>query len=188
MVRAILEGRKTQTRRVINPPLKHPSWTEFAYFSRSGNAIECGPDYPDDDSDVRKCPYGKIGDRLWVREAFAEVGNETPPWVIYRATGPKSEIKWKPSIHMPKIHCRLYLEIKDIRVERLNEISDDDCYSEGIGERGKGVTSDDGSLHCSRPLGTFIDLWDSINSKRAPWSDNPWVWIVEFERSRTMGV
>jgi hypothetical protein len=78
MVRAILEGRKTQTRRIIKRPLKHPGWTEYVYFGPSANnptcvsrVIECGPDYPDDDSDAVLCPYGAPGERLWVRETWA---------------------------------------------------------------------------------------------------------------------
>ena len=140
MVRAILEGEKTQTRRQLK---KQPllSSNGILYLG-DGQAVECGPDYPDDDSDIRICPYGKPGEVLWVREAFAltEVcgcsdhclcpASGTP---IYRADHDSwGETKWTPSIFMPKSICRLRLNIKRVWVEQLQDISQDDAIDEGI--------------------------------------------------------
>jgi hypothetical protein len=165
MVQAILEGRKTQTRRVIkcdfyvenDPPLT-------AYI----------PDYITGEPQPVKlpCPYGQIGDRLWVRETF-----------VYHHTGQlfyKTDIpvlchknwKWKPSIFMPRTASRITLEITDIRIERLQDISEEDCLSEGINYQGNAYDT----------IGAFSDLWDSINAKKHPWQSNPWVWVIEFKR------
>lgn len=172
MVRAILEGRKTQTRRV-----KKPQPIDLGVIHIVGQI---------------KCPYGQPGDRLWVRETFC------PDWcdeVIYRADDPTGraardagyshEPKWKPSIFMPRWASRIDLEVVGIRAERLQEISEDDALAEGC-EPGGGA--------CSGPMDPveydgytasdeFAALWDSINAKRGhSWESNPWVWVVEFKR------
>ncbi len=193
MVNAILGGRKTQTRRVIKPPLKHPNWTYFTYFKESGHAIEDGPDYPDNKEDERRCPYGQPGDRLWVREAWRPDDFDSSN-VIYRADMPQDAldeargiIKWKPSIHMPRWASRITLEISKVRVERLQEITEEDAIAEGI--IFKQVMGDAGLLHgyfpgnCKEAMTSFGVLWNEINSKRGyGWDKNPWVWVVEFRR------
>jgi hypothetical protein len=151
-----------------------------------------------------KCPYGTIGDRLWVRESFAYVQcEEDAPGsfeagtngicdedgcaeffhVVYASD--VSEIYWepphfKPSIHMPRWVSRLTLEIIDIRVQRLQEITEEDakaegCQPESCPESILGAGSFTAKLD-------FAMLWDSINSTRAPWASNPWVWAITFER------
>lgn len=162
MVRAILDGRKTQTRRVIKPQ---------------------GEPYTIEDVDVLKCPYGIPGDRLWVRETFADLrGMGFGHKWAYRADTPEGSesdririgygVRWKPSIHMPRWASRITLEITDIRVERVQDITYIDAKAEGV-EYEKGYTD---------PREAFATLWNSINAKRDyGWAMNPWVWIIEFK-------
>lgn len=171
MVRAILEGRKTQTRRIIKPqPDMVLNWDDVRlkvwHEGKKGYAV---------------CPYGKPEDRLWVRETWAKDIPGCPNGVTYRADhldplgdGPAKPITWKPSIHMPRIASRITLEIIRVRVEKLQSISEEDAKAEGV------VNYDDRKW-VTYAL-QFSRLWDSINSKRAPWSSNPWVWVVEFKR------
>ncbi len=152
MVRAILEGRKTQTRRVWKrPELRKADW-------------EIG------DSSIA-CPYGEVGDRLWVRETWCGGQHGMP--VHYKASWTEHEYgpAWKPSIHMPRKYSRITLEITGVRVERVQDMSVEDAINEGIG------------LSSVDPLGSFGQLWDSINAKCGyGWGVNPWVWVVEFKR------
>lgn len=180
MVRAILDGKKTQTRRVV----KHTAleWLQGSQFT---------PEYVASPENGL-CPYGYAGDRLWVRETWfreihpQEVGlkYEDMPhtWAfavaragsfLYRADA-GSEIaidgrQWRPSIHMPRKACRLVLEITDVRIERLNAISESDCCAEGVGSP---ITRD-----CKRPR--FQALWESINGAGS-WEADPWVWALSF--------
>lgn len=149
MVRALLDGCKTQTRRVIARPLQHPGWTEYVYFGPSKNnpscpsmAIECGPDYPDGADDKVLCPYGAVGDRLYVRETWSQPTTLDPGPTAFRADYPAclpgytnlppvDQITWKPSIHMPRALSRIMLEIVSVRVERLNGCSEADAEAEG---------------------------------------------------------
>jgi hypothetical protein len=172
MVRAILDGRKTQARRVIKPQPGHVS-ENVAY--RHKTYINW----------IIKCPYGQVGDGLWVRETWSNVPIKSPKikmGVIYRADGEEAEEnikegwqfmgKWKPSIHMPRWASRITLEITGVRVERVAEISFQDCMREGIQLVGK----DTEEVRCA-----FKILWDSINAKRGyGWLVNPWCWVIEF--------
>lgn len=202
MVRALLDGTKTQTRRVV----KHqPSGSEiFApnefcdmwYFRDAYYAC------PENDiGRYVKCPYGKQGDRLWVRETFFSNSFDYPKptehakeHLYYRADGlPDFEgeekyIRWVPSIHMPRWASRITLEIVSVRVERLQEISEEDAIAEGI------RFADGYYIGCLHPIkGTpkvfptavdaFCSIWDSINAERGyPWESNPFVWVLEFRR------
>ena len=178
MVVAILEGRKTQTRRIISRQLQHPGWTAYRYFGPSKNdpacrsmAIECGPDYPDDNNDQVLCPYGAAGDRLWVRETWTQNYNQL---IAFRADGEDAnDMPWRPSIFMPRWASRITLEVIGVRVERLQRIRSEDALAEGI------VPTDSPVWF---PVDEFQHLWDQINAKRAPWASNPWVWVVEFRR------
>lgn len=177
MVRAILEGRKTQTRRVVKPP----KWSDADEIFFIGNDSIAVPD--DDHADYFiACPYGQPGDRLWVRETFrlfdsSECGcydlcnclryHGRP---VYRATADDGESKWTPSIHMPRWASRILLEITGVRVERLQDISESDCCAEGCGSP---ITRD-----LKKPQ--FMALWQSINGPDS-WDANPWVWVVEFK-------
>ncbi len=203
MVRALLDGSKTQTRRLVNPQPHERHWLAPAWgCSPDGVAFgepylwrECGADYPDGPEDERRCPYGVPGDRLWVKEAIRGVGLEAEcaRMVEYVADGTihgDAEWVWQremlPSIFMPRGLSRLTLTITDVRVERLRAISVEDARAEGISEYGhefrdeKWFPGDDMYRNSSSPE-NYARLWDAINSKRAPWSSNPWVWVVAFE-------
>jgi hypothetical protein len=132
------------------------------------------------------CPYGNLGDRLWVRETFSY--EENGPRIWYWADGNIAAFNCerprpiKPSIHMPRWASRITLEITGVRVERLQDISYDDAIAEGCEQRttcinpGKGVYS-----HVNEPQDDFSRLWKSINGAES-WDANPWVWVIEFKR------
>lgn len=193
MVRAILDGRKTQTRRVVKP--QPPSGFPFPQDATTGGVTACWwtdrnidaddlswwPGY--DHQEAMKCPFGSPGDLLWVRETWALNPDENPldAGAIYRATDPgwddsESGLRWKPSIHMPRWASRITLEITSVRVERLNEITEEDAKAEGI-------PHDKWSFpQSTTPMRTgFQVLWESINGPGS-WDANPWVWVVEFKR------
>lgn len=190
MVRAILDGRKTQTRRVV----KIPSTPKL--YSESDWMIDCVP--------IGKCPYGQLGDRLWVREAFMYLDNrDGGRKVHYCAGGDDMQItagkdddwrgstKWKPSIHMRREYSRITLEVVDVRVERLQEISYEDAIAEGVSDMtallhdewqpSNGESGDDCARRLRWPQPLYQQLWDSIHGPSA-WDTNPWVWVVEFRR------
>lgn len=179
MVRAILEGRKTQTRRVLKkqPPaqswldeVSYPSFGASFWDPQAGEFIDF------------KNPYGKPGDRLWVRETF--MAWPTPTAISYRATSDQEAaklFKWKPSIFMPRWASRITLEIVSVRVERVQEISGDDCRKEGI--RFEELDPFSQIARNNQRISKFRELWDSINAKRGfGWDKNPWAWVVEFRR------
>lgn len=165
MVRAILDGRKTQTRRVVKGV--HRSLLEG--FS---------PEYVADDGNYP--PYGQVGNVLWVRETWS---TSARGW-IYKADNPNAldnalALRWKPSIFMPKKACRLRLLIKSIRIERLQKITEEDALAEGVYQRAEEVNG--GVCYLETARYAFRTLWDSINGKGS-WDNNPWVWVIEFER------
>jgi len=188
MVRAVLEGRKTQTRRVVKhiPMLGGPiGWCAAARAQEPGWVSIVG-DYR------RFCPIGKVGDRLWVRETFIDL-IKTPILgagvekykglsVCYRADNHLDKTmevsgKWTPSIHMPRWVSRINLEITDIRVERVQEISAKDAVAEGVDGD---IPYPGGPSYYYR---NFWNLWDSIYTKRGlGWDKNPFCWVVEFKR------
>lgn len=218
MVQAILQGRKTMTRRILKEQDIRIHPTEGWPGSSSGEV---------------KCPYGKPGDILWVRETHYQFGiwqkrwneekgrdemvfvqdpqfNETrffdnPPAVI--ETKRKTTPGWykRPSLFMPREACRLFLKITDVRVERLQDISEEDAKAEGVQENvcdnPKGCVAYNGSECCgkgeyfrySEPMDfesepcysateSFQSLWESINGPES-WEANPWVWAITFERT-----
>lgn len=232
MVRALLSGRKTQTRRImkvqpesnqlglllITDSTKHSDIGKYhwAESNATGNHVR---------SKLFSCPFGAVGDRIWVRETWAILGNEDGCCIdweeklckadersaarIYRASCEQRpgnyglwsipddadwkphtkdyqyEGAWRPSIHMPRWASRILLEITDVRVERLNAISEEDARAEGI--------IDGGCLNCGEPepcgcanpepdaTDAFAYLWQSIYGQES-WNANPWVWVIEFER------
>lgn len=234
MVRAILSGQKTQTRRVVKPeivehfnfmggdPDDNPA-TPDSITLHWGEPIEDddtkGPaqwlvsstDYPEEGCIPIGAAYGQPGDRLWVREAW----NQFDGWqgYFYRADDnsagvgefddpdhiPEHALKWRPSIHMPRSACRIVLEIVSVRVERLQEISDDDCEAEGIDCHSLPTGGDDYHAYWrdysrtekeadgwpyfadGQQRESFRTLWESINGPES-WNANPWVWVVEFKR------
>ena len=183
MVRAILEGRKTQTRRVVKK--LSSEWLAPGMFTPEFVA----------NPDNNLCPYGNPGDTLWVRETFQYVdfaGEDNG--YVYRATDPDWETmegwRWKPSIFMPYKACRIFLKIEDVRIERLQDITEQDAIQEGV-ERLPGhegllayqsylTTPERQQMPCF-PYISFKTLWHKINGRKS-WDENPWVWVITFSR------
>lgn len=184
MVRAILEGRKTQTRRIVKV---QPDTPEFGLrrIIESSIANEIGMYFwsQEDARGIKArskqfyCPYGDVGDRIWVRETFSPVPDHEEPAgcsaLLYAADGNGPYGKWVPSIHMPCWASRLMLEITGVRVERLQAITlGDICKEIGCG------------LYDFRPatygFQVWEDLWKSIYGEEN-WQANPWVWVIEFK-------
>lgn len=191
MVQAILEGRKNQTRRVVKP---QPSITGVSAFN-------------DGEHPQMKCPYGQPGDVLWVRETYYAYGRWVKNGLTksgkqkykfddfttlsgrsykyedckpaFVKTGKKNETGWykRPSLFMPKEACRLFLQIKNIRVERLQDISEEDAKAEGVETLGLYPGYDVSAK------GKFEGLWNYIHGNTDEnWNTNPFVWVIEFER------
>ncbi|HAU5716199.1 hypothetical protein ABNU44_14050 [Serratia marcescens] len=200
MVRAILDGRKTQTRRVVSD--RHLHLIDVASQVGECYPLESGIDHANSQSYYREhCPFGQVGDRLWVRETFA--GHYLDDDQIqdikdgrckakclceYRADyGDDAECAdgWTPSIHMPRWASRITLEITAVRVERLNDISQEDAQVEGMELTGwvPSYSNPDnaGFDETFTPYDNFAMLWQSIYGEES-WSANPWVWVIEFRR------
>ena len=180
MVRALLAGTKTQTRRELAPDL----------FVSGGGAVvrmvSVGP-ATTGIQEVR-CPYGQPGDRLWVREAWRILGDSPDDTldmfdrddVQYRADDDQSYIdKYRPSIHMPRRFSRITLEVTGVRVERLQDISIADAMAEGVVETNANLR---GLEPCMEWRYAYEDLWRQINGPGS-WDANPWVWVIEFRRT-----
>jgi len=235
IVQAILEGRKTQTRRIIKWPgknkpadiRKNPDndhwYKDFIWSMRTYNGVWA--DYKNDRF-LEFCKQGKPGDRLWVKETWCDPSSEGYP-IMYRAECengvyywgcddegpvfvPEKNYKWKPSIFMRREYSRILLEIIDIKVERIQDISEEDAKAEGVesldseieyenrdyticpacgGTRlvnsigmGGGVIFDTDCFKCDTHKKRFMHLWESINKKRGyGWDVNPWVWVINFK-------
>lgn len=187
MIRAVLEGRKTQTRRVCKIPVSIPRGYPGASRDRPAAWSKL----------LDLCPYGQPGDRLWVRETWCDGYSESHECWGFRADMryqcgrpiPDDGLfkTWKPSIFMPRKYSRILLEVVDVRVERVNEISEEDAIAEGIYKLSSGYWSGgihpikETQKHLPSPIEGFQDLWDSINGKKMPWDSNPWVWVVTFK-------
>lgn len=176
MVRAILDGRKTQTRRPIK--WKQTRFTEMA--ERDDGSLWPWAEDCERGGDIWfACPFGEVGDRIWVRETFCAVPDHEEPAgcsaLLYAADGNGPYGKWTPSIHMPRWASRLTLEITGVRVERLRDLSEDDAKSEGITPPSGGV------LPGWEYRINFRDLWMDIYGADN-WEANPWVWVIEFKR------
>jgi hypothetical protein len=174
MVRALLDGCKTQTRRIYKNR-KHPD----AGCDIAASELVREPQHVID----RICPYGQPSDRLWVRETHSVVpdSDETAGYssVLYAADGGEPYGKWKPSIHMFREHSRILLEVTGVRVERLQDISEADAADEGVEYYEPSHTV--GLQPCSAHRYAYEDLWREINGSGS-WDANPWVWVVEFRR------
>ena len=184
MVRTLLAGTKTQTRR--GGKAKHLPWLENSVLN-----------FLEGKWNQRPLPYGKPGDRLWVRETWrtdARLDDKAPNafsgWPVkYEADSTalnhgaffgQTDGKTRVSIHMPRWASRITLEITGVRVERLQDISEADALAEGIEDRGKGFAvygTDDGITF--DPIRSYRSLWEQINGPGS-WDANPWVWVVEF--------
>ncbi|HCM6797761.1 morphogenetic protein [Klebsiella pneumoniae] len=194
MVRALLSGRKTQTRRIIKPQPEATLSGSLSgkWLSRPLNGLLL----PKIEDIAIHCPFGVVGDRIWVRETFQgplfdydlmdsyckdPTPFEKPEFCVYKADGvPAPEFYdaddelhccWRPSIHMPRWASRILLEITGVRVERLRSMSQDDARAEGV-------------IVASGPMEAglaFRELWDSIYGEES-WKANPWVWVIKFKR------
>jgi hypothetical protein len=184
MVRAILDGSKTQTRRVVKTRVENAS----RVGKRGAQAHIESPEA------LNHCPYGQPGDRLWVRETFGQVGENgryvycaNPADDYQWGAGKPSQggFRWRPSIHMPRVASRITLEITDVRVERLQDISEEDARAEGITDGGCTECGEHEPCGCANPSpdarDAFCWLWQSINGADS-WSENPWVWVISFRR------
>ena len=228
MVRAILAGRKTQTRRIVDPQPTVPDADaifcshEDLWFVVDKN--NCDIVHPIKSAVQRwRCRYGVTGTTLWVREAWSPDHAAFYPNfpIVHRADSidprescltdvdhpgqvwsPEQKawypFKWRPSIHMPRSACRLTLRVKNIRIERLSAITEEDALAEGIEK----VPQSDGphEFGYRAPIdnaetyrfakSAFIDLWDSINGEdhKTRWKANPWVWRIEFGKNENKTV
>jgi hypothetical protein len=203
MVRAIMKGRKTQTRRTKGLDIVNSSdkdwdfvreYNGFCKFWQIGNALN--------ELSI-KCPYGKAGDLIWVRETFGKVpkdfshSSNSQPF-CYKADFSKLQdnevsredrFKWKPSIHMPKKATRIWLEITGITVERLQSISESDSIAEGIECQYQPLFSEERYFDYETntpsdyrdPRSSFFSLWKSINGIDS-YKANPWVWVIIFKK------
>lgn len=198
MVRALLAGTKTQTRRVLREQpqdfIKEVGWTTFTppgKVSARGTHPELG--YAAEWY-LKGCPYGNAGDRLWVRETWGlhrhhdytcwnrdSVAGRTADdlllsWqVAYAADATSVYDHWRPSIHMPRWVSRITLDVTGVRAERLNDISEADARAEGV------EIPHDADALCDCGRRAYRDLWDRINGQGS-WLKNPWVWVVTFKR------
>lgn len=199
MIKAILENRKTQTRRTVKH--KYSVLLNDPYYA-TGKVLTDLPKQPGAFMEYRyegqpdeyasflvPCPFGKIGDHLWVRETF--LPRASGKAALYKADYDECEAAglagmysdkgcWKPSIFMPRELSRITLEITKIRVEKLHEIKPQDALNEGIEYERHGYGLGDPCDEI-RMIQSYQDLWESINGKGS-WDLNPWVWVIEFRR------
>ncbi len=208
MVRAILDGRKTQTRRSMKPQPANdiargtfPNTEAYGWVSSMKHKFGS--------TTAHFCPFGQPGDRIWVRETFQgplfdfeqmesylddNSKFEKPEFCQYAADGkPAPEYYdaednlhcgWRPSIHMPRWASRILLEITDVHVERLNSISEEEARSEGVARLREGYWKNyqpGWTQHQLSARGSFATLWDSIYGS-GEWDRNPWVWVITFKR------
>lgn len=218
MVKAILDGRKTMTRRVVSfkdawPFNNSNSWPYVKQLDDGTWMWADSPDFNYPKNYMKngiKCPYGQVGDRLWVREKWGELGwhkGEIPIHKIKDYEGCERDIiyyqeiieqcpdflwfgedesieyrkdggevtHWKSSMFIPRWASRITLEITNIRVERVQDITEDDAEKEGDPKQGLIASENDHTTW-------FQHLWDSINGKKYPWESNPWTWVIEFKK------
>ena len=207
-VRGIIDLRKTHTRRVIKPQPKKSiiyANSEDCWITKGEMFFSWNKSW--------KCLYGKPGDLLWVRETWDAISktDEFSPleecnieyradlpagctdypggWLMEDARGNDEATRWRPSIFMPRWASRITLKIRDVRVERLQDISEADAEKEGISNLDSYIQAakfghrDDHGALITKSKTLFAGYWDSINAKRGhSWDSNPWVWVIEFEK------
>lgn len=185
-IRLVRHGAKVQTRRVITPqPTLEPN-VGFVWKGR-----DYGRGMYDDDQEgqaarnfVHKCPYGKVGDRLYVKEGVI-THVSIPQLVGYYMDGCRVTEPWEKrltAMFMPKSMARTWLEITNVRVERVQDISEEDSIAEGVTNDHiqAAITGLDDPIPKSPYIGGYAWLWNSINKVKHPWSSNPWCWVLEF--------
>ncbi|HYW57717.1 MAG TPA: hypothetical protein VE934_12195 [Polaromonas sp.] len=217
MVRALLDGCKTQTRRAIKLPHINPlgKWEAMPWGGPDGGKTREGKTVPvtmaighTRTGDILGCPHGQPGDRLWVRETWYcdDYRVQSGPYLlppdqtasamrdngtlVYRADDPapyeQEQPVWRPSIHMPRWASRMTLEITDVRVERLQDISEVDAVAEGCvhyepaNHLSHGGWSHDKRYVHKTATESYVTLWEQINGPGS-WNVNPWVWVIEFK-------
>ena len=227
MVRAILAGLKTKTRRPLKPQPDDDAKIMIGEMGSSKGVAFIGNSTSGGHVTRIVSPYGQVGDRLWIRETFClehQVESDQPPpftdgrpilylrdgiecskeeaeiWLQphYRATDPTPElayedsdgeptVRWKPAIHMPRWASRITLEITDIRIERVQEITEEEARAEGVLPCPHPLSKDDECLDCYLDAGeyvcSFLNLWNRLYAKKGLGVDvNPWVWVITFRR------
>lgn len=195
MVKAIIAGNKTKTRRIIKPQPTNPRWNNIGWLGW------------DDGHGYRMNPPCEPGDILWVRETWCDPNPENPfAQIAYKADFPMhwdadqtehgdpititaEEMKWKPSIHMPKEAARIFLRVKNVYVERLQSIGGMDVLAEGV-DNGRSNPAMGNRWENMQRM-AFARLWNSTIKNDAielhGWQANPWVWVIEFERCNRDG-
>ncbi len=183
LVRATLEGRKTQTRRPIKMPPHGvepyaPGYADGALWNYSFTEV------------IARCPLGRAGDRLWVRETWAWPGEEgfiyrADQWAEdmvskWRADPNYPQVKWSPSIHMPRRACRLVLPLVSVRVQRVQDITEEDARAEGLWRTENGWADGATGYDVTSARAAFRELWASIYGQKS-WDANPWVWVAEWK-------
>jgi hypothetical protein len=199
MVRAILReiDPKTQTRRVVKAFDEHEYHSIEALKGHPDTFVAWDTEYSDEGGFHVRCPYGRPGDRLWVRETWATLHHagirtvyaaDGTPMQRYYPDEPIADMKWRPSIHMPRWASRITLEITDVRVQRLQDISEEDARAEGVtplvglAPEQCIISDDTRRTHGTHPHTLALAvLWDGINGPGA-WLANPWVWAITFKR------
>jgi len=181
-VKAILDGRKTQTRRIVKPQ-PELTITDEQYKDNMRLLLYGGG---------RFCPYGEIGDRLWVRENWRVITDDNRYAIVFKDGGMKFfdgqttykiEDYWKPSFFLPKWASRITLEITGVRVERLQEITTWDMEAEGLPYKIERKNEAEEICESEVAQEWFRCLWDSLNAKRGyGWEVNSWVWVIEFKK------
>ncbi|MGJ5663117.1 hypothetical protein [Morganella morganii] len=211
MVCAILDGRKTQTRRLAEFKVIEEGYN--LNFSGLKSGFYCygvpssgfvlrsmGAGCWNDRTFPLYCPFGNVGDRIWVRETFGlrvvrDAAGGTGEFITYRASKPDAvyctcasgdviPMKWKPPSQMPRRSSRILLEITGVRVERLQDISEEDAINEGVKSFPDGhwkCYQSDYGKYSPTAIGSFSTLWNSINGEDS-WYKNPWVWVIEFKQ------
>lgn len=215
MVRAILDGRKSMTRRVMKVQPPSDGYSLATCISTTWPKSEEGkshwvkvdnsrgfPNIVENQGIYFSCPYGQVGDRLWVKETWVQAVTNKGPIdnVVYKAdcldkhgdywhsvASDINDVKWRSPIFMPRWASRITLEITELRVEKLQEISDEDALMEGVDKNmrsrfGYVAKDSEEEFNFTQAKSTFKLLWDSINAKKYPWDSNPYVWVIGFER------
>lgn len=173
MVQAILEGRKTQTRRIMKlqpKPCNHKEYEDAEWKNKPAQWINdgndwycalCGNGIQMSGHSVFHAPY-QVGDILWVRETWNNLVDDNGDNWVYKADGGWDELSWHPSIHMPKVAARIFLKVTNVKVQRVQDITLENSLNEGF-----------------RSISDFETIWDKLYRN---WSENPWVWVIGFER------
>lgn len=187
MVRAILSGRKSQTRRIVKPQPELCSGCQSCDF-KCNHFV-----YP-----LPKCPYGNIETKLWIRETWRPAMSDSHQCYAYRADlsykcgkpmpdDCENILNWRPSIFMPKEAARIFLEVSQVQIQRLHDISEEDALSEGIepldDDQNQYIPAiaNNNAYIASSAKEAFQELWQSINGSES-WKSNPWVWVISFEQ------